>query len=132
MLMPAAEADVRLETTMTTLNTPGPSPDPAADSAAESGHASGSEEPAPADETPTAEPDPAPESSEDPANKRVGKVFVCAVGLVIAFMLWATIAPDTLADIMTRAMTAVSTGFGWIYLVVPFAAIAMLVWFASS
>src|SRR5699024_5749578 len=65
-------------------------------------------------------------------SNRVGRVFVCSVAVVLAFMLWATIAPDALADLMTRAMTAVSTGFGWIYLVVPFAAIALLVWLATS
>ncbi|MCF2573521.1 BCCT family transporter [Brevibacterium sp. UCMA 11754] len=62
----------------------------------------------------------------------IGSVFYWSVAFVIAFVLWAAISPESLGDIMTTAMTAVSSGFGWIYLVVPFAAIVMLVWFAAS
>lgn len=62
----------------------------------------------------------------------VGTVFYWSVAFVIAFVAWATVSPDSLGDIMTTAMAAVSSSFGWIYLVVPFAAIVMLVWFAAS
>ncbi|MDN6748569.1 MAG: BCCT family transporter, partial [Brevibacterium sp.] len=62
----------------------------------------------------------------------VGAVFFWSVAFVIAFVIWATVSPDSLGDIMTTAMTAVSSSFGWIYLVVPFAAIVMLVWSAAS
>ena len=136
--MPATEAAVSPETTMTMLNSPTPEPASGtaggSDRSTASASSSGSDDPPPAGgagsaldtaDSPTA-PDAAPHSN------RVGKVFVCSVAVVIAFMVWATIAPDALSDIMTRAMTTVSTGFGWIYLVVPFAAIAMLVSFAAS
>src|SRR5699024_189977 len=136
-LMPA-EAVVSPETTMTMLNSS--TPEPASSTAGGADHSTastssnGSDDPPPAAE-PGAEPEPGevqPAFDVVTRSNRVGKVFVCSVAIVIAFMLWATIAPDALADLMTRAMTAVSTGFGWIYLVVPFAAIALLVWFAAS
>jgi glycine betaine transporter len=66
------------------------------------------------------------------SRRSVGRVFVWSVGFVIVFVLWAALSPDSLATIMASAMNSVSSGIGWIYLVVPFAAIAMLVWFASS
>jgi glycine betaine transporter len=62
----------------------------------------------------------------------VGRVFVWAVIFVAAFVAWAMIAPDHLGGVMGTAMNAVSTGVGWIYLVVPFSCIVMLVWFAVS
>ena len=120
---------------MTTLNSS--TPEPASSTAGGSDRSTAStssDDPPPAAE-PGSEPEPGdvqPAFDVVTRSNRVGKVFVCSVAVVIAFMLWATIAPDALAGIMTRAMTAVSTGFGWIYLVVPFAAIALLVWFAAS
>lgn len=88
------------------------------------------------------EPDPAASTtdaeqavSQDTGSARrsnIGSVFYWSVAFVIAFVLWAAISPESLGSIMTTAMTAVSSGFGWIYLVVPFAAIVMLVWFAAS
>ena len=88
------------------------------------------------------EPDPAASTtdaeqavSQDTGSARrsnIGSVFYWSVAFVIAFVLWAAISPEILGSIMTTAMTAVSSGFGWIYLVVPFAAIVMLVWFAAS
>ena len=120
---------------MTTLNSS--TPEPASSTAGGSDRSTAStssDDPPPAAE-PGSEPEPGdvqPAFDVVTRSNRVGKVFVCSVAVVIAFMLWATIAPDALAGIMTRAMTAVSTGFGWIYLVVPFAAIVLLVWFAAS
>ncbi|GAA1855449.1 BCCT family transporter [Brevibacterium marinum] len=64
--------------------------------------------------------------------RSVGRVFLWSVGFVIAFVLWAALSPDSLGSIMASAMDAVSSGIGWIYLVVPFAAIVMLIWFAAS
>lgn len=120
---------------MTTLNSS--TPEPASSTAGGSDRSTtstSSDDPPPAAE-PGSEPEPGdvqPAFDVVTRSNRVGKVFVCSVAIVIAFMLWATIAPDALAGLMTRAMTAVSTGFGWIYLAVPFAAIAVLVWFAAS
>ena len=120
---------------MTTLNSS--TPEPASSTAGGSDRSTAStssDDPPPAAE-PGSEPEPGdvqPAFDVVTRSNRVGKVFVCSVAVVIAFMLWATIAPEALAGIMTRAMTAVSTGFGWIYLVVPFAAIVLLVWFAAS
>lgn len=120
---------------MTTLNSS--TPEPASSTAGGSDRSTtstSSDDPPPAAE-PGSEPEPGdvqPAFDVVTRSNRVGKVFVCSVAVVIAFMLWATIAPAALAGIMTRAMTAVSTGFGWIYLVVPFAAIVLLVWFAAS
>ncbi|MGO2816267.1 MAG: BCCT family transporter, partial [Brevibacterium aurantiacum] len=101
-------------------------------------------EPAPAAD-PAPEPDPtanttasekiaadaaAAQEADSARRGSVGTVFYWSVAFVIVFVLWAAISPDSLGDIMTTAMTAVSSSFGWIYLVVPFAAIVMLVWFA--
>ncbi|MDN5911037.1 MAG: BCCT family transporter [Brevibacterium sp.] len=97
-------------------------------------------EPAPGSEA-DSEPDPAActtdvqQTAPDADSARhnpVGAVFFWSVAFVIAFVIWATVSPDSLGDIMTTAMTAVSSSFGWIYLVVPFAAIVMLVWSAAS
>lgn len=64
--------------------------------------------------------------------RSIGRVFLWSVGFVIAFVLWAALSPGSLGAIMTSAMDSVASGIGWIYLVVPFAAIVMLVWFAAS
>lgn len=135
---------------MTMLNSPSPKPASStaggSDRSTASTSSGGSDDPPPAPGAGPAagagpeagtESEPAPGTTQTapvaaPRSNRVGTVFICSVITVIAFMVWATIAPDALSDIMTRAMTTVSTGFGWIYLVVPFAAIAMLVWFAAS
>src|SRR5699024_10159868 len=133
-LMPA-EAVVSPETTMTTLNSSTPEPASSTAGGSDRSTTSTSSDDLPPAAEPGSEPEPGdvrPAFDVVTRSNRVGKVFVCSVAVVIAFMLWATIAPAALAGIMTRAMTAVSTGFGWIYLVVPFAAIVLLVWFAAS
>lgn len=95
---------------------PGPDPDPEPDPTAN-----------------TTSPERTTAQGADSARRNpIGSVFYCSVAFVIVFVLWAAISPDSLGNIMTSAMTAVSSGFGWIYLVVPFAAIVMLVWFAAS
>ena len=113
--------------TMLDNNEPESEPDPAADPAPE---------PDPTANTTASEKiaaDAAAAQEADSARRgSVGTVFYWSVAFVIVFVLWAAISPDSLGDIMTTAMTAVSSSFGWIYLVVPFAAIVMLVWFAAS
>ncbi|WP_240372470.1 BCCT family transporter [Brevibacterium zhoupengii] len=109
---------------MTMLDNHVPEPEPDPGSEADS-------EPDPAARTTDAE----QAESQDTGSARrsnIGSVFYWSVAFVIAFVLWAAISPESLGSIMTTAMTAVSSGFGWIYLVVPFAAIVMLVWFAAS
>ena len=109
---------------MTMLDNHVPEPEPDPGSEADS-------EPDPAASTTDAE--QAESQDTDPARRsNIGSVFYWSVAFVIAFVLWAAISPESLGNIMTTAMTAVSSGFGWIYLVVPFAAIVMLVWFAAS
>lgn len=110
--MPAAEAVVSLETmTMSMLDNHGSEPETSLE----------------------AESEPPPEPEPKSAHRGpVGSVFVWSVAFVIAFVIWAAVSPGSLGTIMTTAMTAVSSSFGWIYLVVPFAAIVMLVWFAAS
>ena len=134
--MPAAEVVLSLETTMSLLDEPAPEPEPAAAPASDSGP-----EKTAADETAAVKTAAEPEMTDADAAAQAGgsgrrspvsSVFFWAVAFVIAFVLWATISPDSLGSIMTTAMTAVSSSFGWIYLVVPFAAIVMLVWFAAS
>ena len=121
--------------TMLDNHVPEPEPDPGAEADSEP-----DSDPEP---DPSADPEPEPDSvktatkqtgeSEETARRSpVGSVFFWAVAFVIAFVIWATVSPDSLGDIMTTAMTAVSSSFGWIYLVVPFTAIVMLVWFAAS
>lgn len=66
------------------------------------------------------------------SKRSIGRVFLWSVGFVIAFVLWAALSPESLGAAMTSAMDSVASGIGWIYLVVPFAAIVMLVWFAAS
>ncbi|AZL04485.1 BCCT family transporter [Brevibacterium aurantiacum] len=109
---------------MTMLDNHVPEPEPDPGSEADS-------EPDPAASTTDAE--QAESQDANPARRsNIGSVFYWSVAFVIAFVLWAAISPESLGNIMTTAMTAVSSGFGWIYLVVPFAAIVMLVWFAAS
>lgn len=66
------------------------------------------------------------------SKRSIGRVFLWSVGFVIALVLWAALSPESLGAAMTSAMDSVASGIGWIYLVVPFAAIVMLVWFAAS
>ncbi|WP_260848138.1 BCCT family transporter [Brevibacterium aurantiacum] len=140
--MPAAEVVLSVETTtMSMLDNQEPEPEPAPGAEPEpppessSGPESGSEPSTGSAASAGSEASGAIVSVDDGDSAHrgsVGTVFYWSVAFVIAFVIWATISPDSLGDIMTTAMTAVSSSFGWIYLVVPFGAIVMLVWFAAS
>ncbi|WP_231444875.1 BCCT family transporter [Brevibacterium zhoupengii] len=113
--------------TMMDNHVPEPEPDPGTDPGSEA-----DSEPDPAASTTDTAQAESQEAADSAQHSNIGSVFYWSVAFVIAFVLWAAISPESLGTIMTTAMTAVSSGFGWIYLVVPFAAIVMLVWFAAS
>ncbi len=61
-----------------------------------------------------------------------GSVLFISLVLVIAFVLWATLAPEQMGELMTAASTWSAKNIGWGYLVVTLGCIALLVFLAFS
>jgi glycine betaine transporter len=88
----------------------------------------------------TIEAPPVPASQDTPPtgagpldkSPRLGSVFYVSVGLILAFVLWAAIAPDNLGGTMTAAMNWVAASVGWSYLLVTLLCILLMVYLALS
>lgn len=63
---------------------------------------------------------------------RPGAVFWAAIGLVVAFVVWASVGPESLSATMSGAMTWVASSIGWSYLLVTLGCIILLVYLAVS
>ncbi|MFT4232073.1 MAG: BCCT family transporter [Leucobacter sp.] len=63
---------------------------------------------------------------------RPGAVFWVSIALIVAFVAWAMISPDSLGGTMTAAMDWAAHSIGWSYLVVTLGCILLLVYLAMS
>ncbi|MBF4548735.1 BCCT family transporter [Pseudoclavibacter sp. VKM Ac-2888] len=72
------------------------------------------------------------QAAADSLRHRPGVVFWVSIGLILAFVSWAAISPDTLNGSMTAAITWASATVGWSYLLVTIGCIGLLVYLACS
>ncbi|PPG02288.1 glycine/betaine ABC transporter permease [Pseudoclavibacter sp. RFBI5] len=72
------------------------------------------------------------QAAADALRHRPGVVFWVSIGLILAFVSWAAISPDTLNGSMTAAITWASATVGWSYLLVTIGCIGLLVYLACS
>jgi glycine betaine transporter len=63
---------------------------------------------------------------------RPGTVFVVSIALIAAFVLWASVSPESLNSVMTASMNWVAGSVGWSYLVVTLLCIGLLLYLAFS
>ncbi|MDJ1370877.1 BCCT family transporter [Gulosibacter molinativorax] len=68
----------------------------------------------------------------DSLRHRPGAVFYISIGLILAFVAWAGLSPETLGGAMTSAMNWASETVGWAYLLVGFGCIVLLIYLAAS
>ncbi|MFD1213910.1 BCCT family transporter [Arthrobacter sp. GCM10027362] len=67
-----------------------------------------------------------------PQHRHLGSVFYGSVGLILAFVLWAAVAPENLGGTMTAAMNWVAGSVGWSYLLVTLLCILLMVYLGLS
>jgi len=72
------------------------------------------------------------QANADALRNRPGRVFWLSIALVIAFVLWAALSPQSLGGSMTAASNWASETVGGAYLIVPLGCIALLVYLAAS
>lgn len=72
------------------------------------------------------------QAAADALRHRPGVVFWSSIGLILAFVSWAAISPDTLNGSMTAAINWASATVGWSYLLVTIGCIGLLVYLACS
>lgn len=66
------------------------------------------------------------------ARPRVGAVFAVSISLIVAFVLWASLSPESLNTAMTSSIGWAAGSVGWSYLVVTLLCIALLIYLAFS
>ncbi|KAB1660852.1 BCCT family transporter [Pseudoclavibacter sp. CFCC 13796] len=64
--------------------------------------------------------------------KRPGSVFWISLSVILAFVVWAAIAPDKLNELMTGAIDWAANSIGWSYLVVTLGCLLILLYLALS
>ncbi|WP_271982573.1 BCCT family transporter [Pseudoclavibacter terrae] len=72
------------------------------------------------------------QAAADALRHRPGVVFWSSIALILAFVSWAAISPDTLNGSMTAAINWASATVGWSYLLVTMGCIGLLVYLACS
>lgn len=63
---------------------------------------------------------------------RPGAVFWGSIGVVIAFIAWSALSPDSMSGSMTAAMNWIAGSVGWTYLLVTLGCILLMVYLAFS
>lgn len=59
-------------------------------------------------------------------SRRLGAVFWSSIALIAAFVLWSSVSPQSLGDVMTASMNWVAASMGWSYLVVTLLCIGLM------
>ncbi|HIW90844.1 MAG TPA: choline BCCT transporter BetT [Candidatus Corynebacterium avicola] len=59
-------------------------------------------------------------------------VLIISAAVILAFSLWAIIAPDNAADVMSSVVDAIASGFGWYYVLTVAIVIGFVLWVALS
>ncbi|MFL4474321.1 BCCT family transporter [Paeniglutamicibacter sp. MACA_103] len=75
------------------------------------------------------QPNPA---SRRPDKPRVGAVFGASLVLLAGFLLWASISPESLGNLMTNSMDWIAQSVGWSYLLVTLGCIGLMVYLGAS
>ena len=73
-----------------------------------------------------------PEPPAPAAPRRLGSVFWASVGLIAAFVIWASASPTSLGNVMTASMNWVAASVGWSYLVVTLLCIGLMIYLGFS
>ncbi|MBD8061360.1 choline BCCT transporter BetT [Oceanitalea stevensii] len=60
------------------------------------------------------------------------RVFIISAGVIVAFSLWAMLAPTHAADVMYDAVVTLATNLGWFYVVTIVVVILFVLWVALS
>jgi glycine betaine transporter len=70
--------------------------------------------------------------SRRPDKPRVGAVFWASLVLLAGFLLWASISPESLGNLMTSSMDWIARSVGWSYLLVTLGCIGLMVYLGAS
>ena len=73
-----------------------------------------------------------PDEPEDTGSRRLGAVFLSSIALIAAFVLWSSVSPQSLGDVMTASMNWVAASVGWSYLVVTLLCIGLMLYLGLS
>jgi len=72
------------------------------------------------------------ELAEDRGARVNWRVFIISAAVIVAFSLWAMLAPANAANVMREAVIGIATNLGWVYVVTVVAVILFVLWVAFS
>ncbi|WP_448073711.1 choline BCCT transporter BetT [Georgenia yuyongxinii] len=72
------------------------------------------------------------ELAEDRGARVNWRVFVISAAVIVAFSLWAMLAPTNAANVMRDMVSGIATNFGWFYVVTVVTVILFVLWVAFS
>ncbi|WP_248257554.1 choline BCCT transporter BetT [Georgenia sp. EYE_87] len=72
------------------------------------------------------------ELAEDRGARVNWRVFVISAAVIVAFSLWAMLAPTSAADVMRELVLDIATNLGWFYVVTVVLVILFVLWVAFS
>ncbi len=73
-----------------------------------------------------------PDEPGGAGSRRLGAVFWSSIALIAAFVLWSSVSPQSLGDVMTASMNWVAASVGWSYLVVTLLCIGLMLYLGFS
>jgi choline/carnitine/betaine transport len=73
-----------------------------------------------------------PDEPKRAGSARLGAVFWSSIALIAAFVLWSSVSPQSLGDVMTASMNWVAASVGWSYLVVTLLCIGLMLYLGFS
>jgi choline/carnitine/betaine transport len=73
-----------------------------------------------------------PDEPGGTGSRRLGAVFWSSIALIAAFVLWSSVSPQSLGDVMTASMNWVAASVGWSYLVVTLLCIGLMLYLGFS
>lgn len=72
------------------------------------------------------------ELAEDRGPRVNWRVFIISAAVIVAFSLWAMLAPTHAANVMRETVLGIATNLGWVYVVTVVAVILFVLWVAFS
>ncbi|PFG39062.1 choline/glycine/proline betaine transport protein [Georgenia soli] len=72
------------------------------------------------------------ELAEDRGPRVNWRVFIISAAVIVAFSLWAMLAPTHAANVMREMVLGIATNLGWVYVVTVVAVILFVLWVAFS
>jgi choline/carnitine/betaine transport len=73
-----------------------------------------------------------PDEPKRTGSARLGAVFWSSLALIAAFVLWSSVSPQSLGDVMAASMNWVAASVGWSYLVVTLLCIGLMLYLGFS